>query len=93
MSGSSARLISSCRPWQPIYGVTPDPAVLRAFNFSWGVLPQKVDESALGHVERLEHLVDSSNAFAPGAEVIITAGQPKPGAQPSGTNLVKIYKK
>ncbi len=93
ISGSSARLISSCRPKQPIYGLTPDPAVLRGLNFSWGVVPSPVNESILGHLERVEHFVDTCPAFAEGDEVIITAGQPKPGAKPRGTNLVKIYRK
>jgi pyruvate kinase len=92
-SGNSARLISACRPKQPIYGLTPDPAVLHALNFSWGMLPYMVNEGISGHLERVEHFVDTCSAIAQGDEVIITAGQPKPGAKPRGTNLAKIYRK
>lgn len=93
MSGSSARLLSARRPRQIIYGLTPDPEALRGLNFSWGVKPVQVNTSLSGHLERAEHFIESHTAFPAEANIVITAGQPKPGAKARGTNLVKIYHK
>lgn len=93
MSGSAARVLSARRPRQTIHALTPDDEALRFLNFSWGVWPHKVDETLPGHLERAELFVDNAPQFEDGAEVVITAGQPKPGENPRGTNLVKIYRK
>ncbi|MEG2172577.1 MAG: pyruvate kinase [Desulfovibrionaceae bacterium] len=93
MSGSSARQISSRRPPQRIYALTPEPESVKALNFSWGVIPIPIIGAAnkLSHVERAEHFIAENNDFAPDERIVITAGQPKKGDQPRGTNLVKIY--
>ncbi len=93
MSGSSGRSLSSQRPKQPIFCLTPDAVVLRGLNFSWGVTPVAAEDSMPGHLERAEYFVDTNPRFAPGDHLVITAGQPKFGEQPRGTNLVKIYRK
>lgn len=93
LSGSSARLISSRRPQQPVYAITPDPAAQRWLNFSWGVFPEGGDDGISGHLERAEAFIERCPDIADGADVVITAGQPKPGDTPRGTNLVKIYRK
>ncbi|MFV0350421.1 MAG: pyruvate kinase [Halodesulfovibrio sp.] len=93
MSGSSARLLSARRPRQIIYGLTPDPEALRGLNFSWGVKPETVNTALSGHLERAEHFIETSPILPEGSNVVITAGQPKPGAKARGTNLVKIYRK
>ncbi|UZP67286.1 pyruvate kinase [Desulfovibrio mangrovi] len=93
MSGSAARLLSARRPRQIIYGLTPDPEALRGLNFSWGVKPEPVDTALPGHLERAEHFIETCPLLPAGANVVITAGQPKPGAKARGTNLVKIYHK
>lgn len=93
MSGSSARQLSSRRPPQRIFALTPEPESVKALNFSWGVIPIYIREGALklSHVERAEHFIAVNESFVPDERVVITAGQPKKGDQPRGTNLVKIY--
>lgn len=93
MSGSSARQLSSRRPPQRIFALTPEPEAVKALNFSWGVIPIPIKGAALtlSHVERAEHFIADNDAFVPDERVVITAGQPKKGDQPRGTNLVKIY--
>lgn len=93
MSGSSARQLSSRRPPQYIFALTPEPESVKALNFSWGVIPIHIKGAAsqLSHVERAEQFIAENDGFAPDERVVITAGQPKKGDQPRGTNLVKIY--
>ena len=94
MSGASARLVSARRPPQVIYGMTPEAEVVKHLNFSWGVQPIHVaDIKESSHVDRVERFVNQAPQFNPDDTVIITAGQPKPGDQRRGTNLVKIYRK
>jgi pyruvate kinase len=94
MSGSSVRLISARRPPQPIYGMTPEPEAVKHLNFSWGGQPVYIsDIKASSHVTRVEHFIDQGPQFNPDDAFIITAGQPKPGDQRRGTNLVKLYRK
>lgn len=93
MSGISARLASARRPQQIIYGLTPDPESLRALNFSWGVSPQMVNPEITGHLSRAEHFVDTCKEIPKDSATVITAGQPRPGEKPRGTNLMKIYYK
>ncbi|MDL2315791.1 pyruvate kinase [Desulfovibrio sp. OttesenSCG-928-A18] len=93
MSGGSGRSLSAQRPRQPVFVLTPDYTVMRHLNFSWGVIPCLADENMPGHLERAEFFIDSNQRFAPGDRVVITAGQPRYGEPPRGTNLVKIYTK
>ena len=39
LSGGSARQVSSRRPPQAIYALTPDPSTIKALNFVWGTTP------------------------------------------------------
>ncbi|MDL2290838.1 pyruvate kinase [Desulfovibrio sp. OttesenSCG-928-F20] len=93
MSGGSGRSLSAQRPRQPIFVLTPDHTVLRHLNFSWGVTPCLAEENMPGHLERAEFFIDSTPRFLAGEKVVITAGQPRYGEPPRGTNLVKIYTK
>jgi pyruvate kinase len=93
MTGRAGRSLSSHRPRQPVFILTPDAAVLRHLNFSWGVTPCPADESIPGHLQRAESYIESSPRFLAGTSMIITAGQPKEGLPAHGTNLVKIYRK
>jgi pyruvate kinase len=92
-SGASARLMSARRPNQLVHALTPNENVRRALNFSWGVVTDPVDKSIEAHLQRAETFVETSPEFRAGDRVVITAGQPKPGGQARGTNLVKIYHK
>lgn len=93
MSGAAGRALSARRPRQPIYVLTPDENSVRPMNFSWGVVPVLVDKFPNGHLERAELFIHRHEGFAPGDYMVITAGQPYPGEEPQGTNLVKIYRK
>ncbi|MDR2826213.1 MAG: pyruvate kinase [Deltaproteobacteria bacterium] len=93
MSGAAARNLSSRRPSQTIFILTPDSVVYRALNFSWGVRPFLIQESSLGHLERAENFIESFEGFKVGDSLVLTAGQPHKGEAPKGTNLVKIYRK
>lgn len=98
VSGAAARLLSAKRPTQYVHALTPDNEVLKALNFSWGVIPHQVGEDQGGHLVRAERFIASASIFAKGDDVVITAGQPAHSAnqstsQPRGTNLVKIYRK
>lgn len=93
LTGSSARQISSFRPSQKIYALTPDPSTIKALNFVWGTTPVMVEKDHLSktHLDRAEEFVDNCQDFEINDCAVITAGQLKDAATPRGTNLVKIY--
>jgi pyruvate kinase len=93
VSGHTARLLSSRRPAQPIYALTPDTRVLRALNFAWGVKPRLITGDARRHMDRVEEYVEANPDFKAGEPVVITAGRPTPGNPSSGTNEIKVYYK
>jgi pyruvate kinase len=92
-SGTTARLLSSRRPAQPIYALTPDRDTIRLLNFYWGVRPKSTDASLPNHLDRVERFVQEMPLFQPGDRVVITSGQPTPGQQENYTNQIKIYTK
>lgn len=93
MSGAAGRALSSRKPAQDIYVLTPKNNVVKHLNFSWGVQPRLVEDTTLGHLERAENFIEANKDFKPGDKFVITAGQPRAGETPRGTNLVKIYGK
>jgi pyruvate kinase len=92
-SGFTARLISSCRPEQPIYGLSPNVNMQKYMNFSWGVKSVNIPREPRDHLQRTELFVEKNSGFAPGDKLIITAGHPKAGQERSLTNLLKVYRK
>lgn len=90
-SGKTARLISSCRPKQKIYGLTPHMEVIKYLNFMKGVVPILSDAKIPNHLDRVESFVQHSDLFKPGDKIIITSGQPTPGQLEKHTNQIKIY--
>ena len=92
-SGKTASQMSSCRPFKPIYGLTPDKRVIKAMNFYWGVVPVLSDDSIPNHLDRVEKFVEESSLFRKGDRIIITSGQPTPGQKEKHTNQIKIYYK
>ncbi len=92
-SGHTASLLSSRRPAQPVYGLTPKQEVMRLLNFYWGVVPVKSDTSYANHLDRVEHFVETSGLFQEGDRIVLTSGQPTPGQQARHTNQIKIYYK
>ena len=94
MTGTAARHVSTCRPSQPIYALTPSRTSLKGLNFSWGVLPQYLSASSEGDLLRTENFIMQNPTFATGEDIIITAGQSAPHTvQPRGTNFIKIFRK
>ncbi|RQD67959.1 pyruvate kinase [Desulfonatronovibrio magnus] len=92
-SGFTARLISSCRPRQNIYGLSPNCNMQKYMNFSWGVTSVDIPEEPHDHLQRTENFAESFSDFASGDRIVITAGHPKTGQERSLTNLLKIYRK
>ncbi len=92
-SGSTARILSSCRPKQSIYALSTDSIVRHFTNLSWGVIPAEPLDVIDDHQERAEVFVRQSPAFAEGDIVIVTAGQPEKGKSVTQTNVVKLYEK
>lgn len=92
-SGSTARLLSACRPEQQIFGITPFSSVSRYLNFSWGVIPVLVPEKPEDHLQRVEKYIQDNSRFYSGEKMVITAGHPKSGVKHAPTNLLKIFTK
>ncbi len=92
-TGKTAALLSSRRPAQPIFAMTPDFRVIRALNFFWGVKPRPSDDTVPNHLDRVEKFVQESDLFQPGDRIVITSGQPTPGQKERHTNQIKIYYK
>ncbi len=93
-SGYTAHQISSRRPAQPIYALTPNEAVLRWLNFFWAVKPRPANQKITDHMERAFDFIDTSDNFTTGDSVVITSGQPKPPGQTAiKTNTVRLYYK
>ncbi len=93
LSGSTVRMLSSRRPSQTIFGLTPYPDVLRALNFFWGVEPRLVEESASGHMELVQKFIQNEPRFTPKQSVVICSGEPTPGQESAFINAIKIYYK
>jgi pyruvate kinase len=92
-SGQTAALLSSRRPAQPIYGLTPSMRTVRLLNFYWGVRPRWTDDSLPNHLERVEKFIQEGDLIRSGERVVITSGQPTPGQQERHTNQIKVYYK
>jgi len=92
-SGASARVISSRRPEQGIYCLTPDKSVPAYLNFFWGMIPVVTDSTIPDHRKRLEAFLEGNKDFARGEGYILVSGQPTPGQTESKTNEIKLYYK
>lgn len=93
VSGSTARLLSSRRPAQDIYALSPRPEVVRQMNFFWGVRPRVPDMSITSHVQRVEAFVDGQDELSSEVPVVITSGEPAHGQDHAVTNTIKIFTK
>lgn len=93
-SGATARQLSSRRPEQTIYGLTPDERIIRWLNFFWGVEPRMVRQDIEDHTRRAVEFVQNSDMFAPGDSVVITSGRADPPGQPDiKTNTIRLFYK
>lgn len=89
-SGSTARMISSNRPNQPIIALSPNPDVVRRLNLVWGVYPILSDRyhNTETMIEQAKEKALKSGLVKIGDVVVITAGVPIGIA--STTNLIKV---
>ncbi len=88
-SGSTARIISSYRPYHTIIALSPDEKIVRRLNLVWGVYPVH-SSGYLVFEEMIEQAKDKalkSGLVKFGDVVVITAGMPIGMA--GTTNLIK----
>ena len=91
-SGSTARLVSRCRPDVPVLAYTPSERTRRQLALCWGVYPIVGANRAGtdGMIAAALRAALSSGLVWKGQTVVITAGVP-PG-RPGTTNLIKVEK-
>lgn len=93
-SGATARRIAQHRHHQAIIAVSPDPAIMRRLNFTWGVHPQMIEETKdfedmlrqsreLARYNPIEPLVDEDL-------YVISAGLPF--GESGTTNMILVQK-
>lgn len=90
-SGSTARLVSKCRPRMPIIAATPLPATARRCSLYWGVQPLLIEP--VDDTDEMIHDVDRQlrelEICDDGDVVIITAGTPI--GRRGTTNTMKVH--
>jgi len=92
-SGTTARLLSSFRPKETIFGLSPQREVSKYMNFFWGVKPTLIQEHPQDHLQRVENFIENTSLFQENDVLVITAGHPKKGESSAPTNLIKVYVK
>ena len=90
-SGSTARLVSKCRPRMPIMAATPLPETARRCNLYWGVQPLLID--AVNDTDEMIHRVDRQlrelELCHEGDVIVVTAGTPI--GRRGTTNTMKVH--
>jgi pyruvate kinase len=90
-AGSTARLITRCRPDTPIVAATPLPETRRQLALVWGVRPVLIgdirDTDEL--MEQTLRAVEQARLAKPGQRVVLTAGVPV--GTVGSTNLIKVH--
>lgn len=88
-SGSTARMVSSYRPRQPIIALSPNLNVVRCLNLVWGVHPILADDYSTSDdmIEQAKQAALKTGFVKKGDTVVITAGVPI--GVPGTTNLIK----
>lgn len=91
LTGFSARNVSKYRPDIPIIGCSPDPAVLRQMNMSWGVTPLELDRQTLADdlFTSAVKNAQEQHLLKNGDLVVITAGVPLGIA--GTTNMLRVH--
>jgi pyruvate kinase len=84
LSGTTARVICSCRPTAPLVAVSTDPAVCRRLSLNWGIVPMTATESEYGDWEKLcGRVARSCELTRTGRNVLLVAGFSDDAAQNS----------
>ncbi len=90
-SGSTARLVSKCRPRMPIIAATPLPETARRCNLYWGVQPLLIDP--VNDTDEMIHRVDQQlcelELCHEGDVIVVTAGTPI--GRRGTTNTMKVH--
>lgn len=93
-SGATAKRIARHRHNQVILAVSPDPAIMRRLNFTWGVHPQKIEQT-----KNFEDMLQQARELAKnnpieplveGDYYVISAGMPF--GQSGTTNMILVQK-
>jgi len=91
-SGSTARLVASHRPKQPILAPTPTRATMHGLALVWGVTPALSATESSATAEEIEReglrVAREHLGIGAGDRVVITAGLPL--YVPGTTNLIKV---
>ncbi len=90
-SGSTARLVSKCRPRMPIVAATPLAETARRCSLYWGVQPLLIEP--VQHTDDMIHNIDGQlcelEICAEGDVIVITAGMPI--GRRGTTNTMKVH--
>jgi len=88
-SGSTARMVSSFRPKQPIIALSPTEEVVRQLTLVWGVHPVQANDYANSEdmIDQAKQEALNSGLVQKGDRVVITAGMPI--GVTGSTNLIK----
>jgi len=90
-SGSTARLVSKCRPTMPIIAATPLADTARRCSLYWGVQPLLIEP--VQHTDEMIHDVERQlrelEVCADGDVIVITAGTPI--GHRGTTNTMKVH--
>jgi len=89
-TGSTARLVSRCRPSAPILAYAPVESTRRRLALCWGVIPVRGENSAStdGMIASALKAASRTGLVKRGQTVVVTAGVP-PG-RAGTTNLIKV---
>jgi len=87
--GTTAGLISKCRPKSPIIAITPNETTYRQMEILWGVKPvlSPLYNSTDEMFKIANEIVKANKLAKVGEKIVVTTGTPK---QNGGTNLMKI---
>ena len=88
-TGSTARLISLCRPAVPVFAATPRVATARRCSLYWGVRPVLISpvETTDEMIANVSHTMKAMGAVKTGDVIAITAGTV---GQAGTTDMVKL---
>jgi pyruvate kinase len=90
--GSSARLVSRCRPPVAVYAITPHDTTARQLSVSYGVVPMLAPDVSNTDemLAQMDRILVEQGILKKGELVVFVAGQPV--GRPGTTNLMKLHR-
>jgi pyruvate kinase len=90
--GSSARLVSRCRPPVAVYAITPHDTTARQLSISYGVIPMLAPDVSNTDemMAQMDRVLVEQGILKKGELVVFVAGQPV--GRPGSTNLMKLHR-